>query len=127
MATTKTYRYSDINLFAGQTPTDIVTDEASVNQNILLILMTPIRSAWFDPTIGSNIPQYLFEPLDELTARKIQNEATRLLVRNGETRVQFTNVQVLVNYDTQDFYVKIEYIAPDLDSRKIVFDFNISK
>lgn len=125
MANVPTYKYSDINLNAGTGSSALVYDEASINQNILLILLTPIKAAWFDPGIGCIIPMILFDPIDDLSANKIQREIMTVLPRHGELRVQITSCRVLANPDAQDYYVDIGYIAPGLDGRKINFIFNM--
>ena len=123
----QSYKYSDINLYAGQSPTALVYDEASVNQNILLILMTPIRACWFEPELGNNLTAYLFDPIDDLTALKMQKEIINVLSRNGELRVQIYDVQVSARPNEQDYYIKIVYNAPGLDANQIVFDFNLGR
>lgn len=125
MATVKTYRYSDINLQAGRLPNALVYEEDAINQNILLIIFTAIGSAWFDPGIGCIIPQLLFDPIDDLSAMKIQREIMTILPRHSETRVVVTSCVVLANPDAQDYYVDIGYTAPGLDGRKIHFVFNM--
>lgn len=128
MTALKNYTYSDINLWAGSVSDGaFVYDEKSVEQNIMMILMTPIRSAWFDPGIGSSILEYLFEPVDDLTAMKMKREITRVLPRNGETRVNFTSVEVMANPDANDYYLRIGYEAPGLDYKKFSFDFTLSR
>jgi phage baseplate assembly protein W len=123
----KTYRYSDVSLYAQQTQNALVFDEDSVNQNILMILATPIRSAWFNPSIGCLIPEYLFDPVDEITADKIKDEITSVLPRNMETRVIVTGCLVVPMPDDGLFYVTIQYDAPDLNKTKIVFNFNLGR
>lgn len=128
MTAIKNYTYSDVNLWAGSyTNSALVFDEKSVEQNIMLILMTPLRSAWFDPGIGSNILTYLFDPIDDLTALKMKREITSVLPRNGETRVNFTSVEVMANPDAGDYYLRIGYEAPGLDYKKFSFDFTLSR
>lgn len=128
MSDIKNYTYSDINLWAGSVSNNaLVFDEKSVEQNIMLILMTPVRSAWFDPGIGSNILTYLFDPIDDLTAMKIRREITTVLPRNGESRVNFTSVEVMANPEENHYYIRIGYEAPGLDYEKFSFDFTLSQ
>lgn len=122
----QTIRYSDISLFAQQTGNALVFNEHSVNQNIVLILMTPIKSCWFMPQLGCMIPVYLFDPVDEVTALKIQREAKSVLIRNRETRVTVENVRVVADPNNQDYYVRIEYLAPELDTSLITFEFRMA-
>nr|DAF93416.1 MAG TPA: Baseplate wedge protein [Myoviridae sp. ctshb19] len=121
----KTYKYSDVSLYADQTQKALVFDEQSVNQNILMILTTPIRSAWFNPSIGCLITEYLFDPVDDFTADKIKDEIISVLPRNLETRVVIKGVLVQPMPDDNMFYVTLEYDAPDLNKKDIVFNFNL--
>ena len=121
-----TIRYSDISLFAQQTGNVLVYNETSVNQNIALILMTPIRTCWFMPNLGCMIPTYLFDPIDEVTALKIQREAKEVLRRNGELRITVRNVRVDADIENQQYNVTIEYSAPQLNTELITFNFNMA-
>lgn len=126
MASVKTYTFSDVSLYATATQNALIFDEHSINQNILLILMTPIRSAWFNPTIGSMIPTFLFEPVDDFTSQKIRSEILTVLPRNMETRVVVEGCVVLPDPDRNNFYISITYNIPALDSKKIIFNFNLA-
>jgi phage baseplate assembly protein W len=123
----KSYKYSDVSLYAAQTQSALVFDEQAVNQNILMILATPIRSAWFNPTIGCLIPEFLFDPVDDYTADKIKEEIINVLPRNMETRVVVTGCVVTPMPDDNLFYVSIRYDAPDLNAKAIVFNFNLGR
>lgn len=120
--------YSDINLFLGEkSPNTLVTDADAVNQNILMAVTTPIRSKWFRPRLGSNIPNYLFDPVDQITASKIQQEIMTLLPRNGEYRVVIESATVIAVPDEQLYYVSITYSSPFLDPNRVVFNFNLGR
>lgn len=120
--------YSDVNLWLGaQDPNTLVTDVDAVNQNILMIVTTPIRSKWFRPRIGSNIPQYLFDPVDDFGAQKIQSEMMTLFPRNGEFRITVETVVVIPVPDDQAYYVSMTYSSPYLDPSRVVFNFNLAR
>jgi len=121
----KTYKYSDVNLYADRTQKAVVFDEDSVNQNIMMILTTPIRSAWFNPSIGCLIQELLFDQVDDITADKIKDEITSVLPRNMETRVIVTGCVVTPMPDDNMYYVALRYDAPDLNKTAIVFNFNL--
>jgi phage baseplate assembly protein W len=128
MSDIKNYDYSDINLWAGSVSNNaLVFDEKAVEQNIMMMFMTPIKSCWFDPPIGTNILTYLFDPVDDVTAFKIKREMETVLPRNGETRLVFNKVDVLPDPDNNDFYCRIEYSLPGLDYKKFSFDFTLSQ
>ncbi len=120
--------YSDINLWVGKFSNDlIVHDYDAINQNIFLIVTTPIRSKWFDPFLGSNIPKYLFEPLDDITASDIKTEIGTLLTRNLEYRVKIENVRVIPNYDMQVYGVEVNYVCDELSNASNQFQFALNK
>ena len=120
--------YSDINLYVGRfSNKELVFDEDAINQNIFLIITTPIRSKRFRIRYGSNIPAYLFEPMDDMTARAIRQEISTLLSRNSELRVKIESVLVVPNYTSQMYAVEIIYTAPNINGEPIVFQFGLNK
>lgn len=120
--------YSDVNLFTGtQDPNTLVLDVDAVNQNILMIITTPVRSKWFRPRIGSNIPLYLFDPVDDHTAQRIRTEILTLFPRNGEYRFTVENVIVIPVPDEQYHYVSMTYSSPYLDPSRVEFNFNLAR
>lgn len=120
--------YSDINLYVGRfSNKELVFDEDAINQNIFLIITTPIRSKWFRIRYGSNIPAYLFEPMDDMTAKSIRQEISTLLSRNNELRVKIESVLVVPNYASQMYAVEIIYTAPNINGEPIVFQFGLNK
>lgn len=120
--------YSDVNLWLGaEDPNTIVYDVDAVNQNILMIITTPVRSKWFRPRIGSNIPIYLFDPVDDITAQRIRSEILTLFPVNGEFRIIVENVIVIPVPDDQNFYVAMTYSSPYLDPSRVDFNFNLAR
>lgn len=120
--------FSDINLFVGVFSHDeLVYNADAINQNIFLICTTPIRTKWFKIRYGSNIPEYLFEPMDESTAGLIRTEINGLLTRNLETRVKITRVTVSPNYIDQVYVVRVEYEVAVLATQPFLFEFALNK
>lgn len=123
----KNYIYSDVNLWPGVVSNSaLVFDEKAVEQNIMMLLMTPVKSAWFDPAIGTTIDTLLFDPVDDITSQKMRREIMTVLPRNGETRLVFTSVEVMPDPENNDFYIRIAYEVPGLDYKKFSFDFTLS-
>ncbi len=120
--------YSDVSLFAGtSSDAELVFNEHSINQNILLIATTPRGSKWWRPEIGSNLHQYLFDPVDSITADNIQRELQFTLESNLESRVVFSKIEVLPDAINQNFYVNIEYRAARLGDKRISFEFTLGR
>lgn len=122
------HKYSDVNLWVGRFSNDlIIYDYDAINQNIFLIITTPIRSKWFDVYLGSNIPKYLFEPMDTITARDIRSEIFTLLSRNLETRVVINSVQVVPHPEEQVYVVEVEYTVEEIAETSTTFRFALNK
>jgi len=119
--------YSDINLSAGQEPSEIVTNGDAINQNIAAIFETPKGSKWFRPTVGSDVNRHLFEPIDDITASKLKYSMERALEENGEYRIIFSSISVIADPTNAQYYVKIMYRAPELEERDYNFQFNLSR
>ena len=120
--------FSDVNFFMGsKSPNTLVLDADAINQNIILILTTPIRSKWFRPRLGSNIPNYLFDPVDHVTADAIKLEAQTVLSRNGELRVTVTDVEVIPNPEEQYYFVSVKYTSQYLNPSEVTFNFNLRR
>lgn len=121
-------QYSDINLYVTRLSNkDLVFGYESINQNIFLIVLTPIRSKWFRVRYGSNIPKYLFEPMDDMTASRIRGEIMTLLVRNDELRVKINAVRVTPDYTNQLYVVEINYVAVNLGSDPYILRFGLNR
>ena len=122
------HKYSDINLWVGRFSNDlIIYDYDAINQNIFLIITTPIRSKWFDVYLGSNIPKYLFEPMDSITAQDIRSEIFTLLSRNLETRVVINSVKVTPHQEEQVYVVDVEYTVEEIAETSTTFRFALNK
>jgi phage baseplate assembly protein W len=128
ISTRDRHQYSDLNLFLGSSDKKLLsTDIESINQNIMMILDTPKQSKWWRPRIGSNLSRYLFEPMDDLTATKIKTEITQILEANGEFRVKLNYVDVVPDYDNEQYYVEIGYNSATLNQNNISFAFNMAR
>lgn len=120
--------FSDINLSAGTiSPFEVVSDIDSINQNIMLIAATPKRSKIWRPELGSNIVEYLFEPIDGQTANAIRVELIKALEENYEYRVVLRNIEVIPDLVNQSYYVDMDYTVPSLGKSPKDFQFILNR
>ncbi len=120
--------FSDVGLTAGTSSTyELVQDEASINQNIMMIVSTPVRSKWWRPEIGANLNTYLFEPIDDITSSKIQTELSSILDSNLENRVVFQKIEVIPDVSNQNYYVEVIYTIPALQGKLVNFAFTLGR
>lgn len=123
-----THKYSDINLWVGRfSNNELVYDYDAINQNIFLIVTTPIRSKWFDIFLGSNIYKYLFEPMDDETTNAIRTEISTLMSRNREPRAKVTGISVVANYDMEAYGVEVSYVCEELSDKPHTFRFSLNR
>ena len=112
-ATTKYLVYSDFlnDLTPHPVVKDIVryTNEASVNRSIRNLLLTNRGERLYQPDIGSDIQQLLFEPMiastGDLIRKFVQNT-----ISTYEPRAKVLDVQVLAYEEQNAYAVTISYM-----------------
>lgn len=109
--------YSDINKNADLQPFDIVTNIDEATQRLLLVLATKKGSRWKRYRFGCNVGEFLFEPLDPTTANRIQNEIEDCLLdpENDVYDIKIERLEVIPDYDNQQYYVNMQITVPALD------------
>lgn len=78
-----------------------------------LVLTVPGEKP-FQPEVGSNVTNLLFENLDELTATAIKGEIENT-INNYEPRVELNSVEVEPDYDSNVFDVTVQYFIVGID------------
>lgn len=62
------------------------------------ILLTPKRSYPYDPLYGSDLYKMIFEPADDVTAQRIEDEVvTALLINDDRAEIQDSEISFLKN------------------------------
>jgi len=89
-------------------------NQTAISRSIRNIVFTVPGEKFFNPDFGSNVSRLLFETLDDLTALSIQDEIENS-IRNFEPRVILDQVNVLPNYDSNEFLVTIIYTIVGID------------
>ena len=84
--------FVDIDTFYGLNNNDIlITNLKAINNQINNILTTTVGERWGDvndePFFGSNIPELLFEPIDDYTAWRLETATFRAINRWMSTRI----------------------------------------
>lgn len=93
----------------------IVTfNENAIARAVRNLVFTVPGEKPFQPTVGSQVSQLLFENFDRLTAQTIQKEITDT-INNFEPRVDLTSVIVTPNFDSKAFDCIINYDIVGID------------
>lgn len=102
--------YTDVNPRYGSSRyAELVFDVQAINSSIENIFGISRGEYWWFPTFGSNLLQYVHEPLDESTAQDIYFEILDAL-ENWEPRIKVTMVQVIPNLNSDSFDITVKYI-----------------
>lgn len=106
---------------------DRIPDVLAINNSLFNILNCPIggRGRIFQPTYGSLWYQFLQEPIDQITANKMQM-ATIQAIQRWEPRIQVDNANSFINpdYTLPGYQVRIAFIMT-LTSIKQSLQFNL--
>jgi phage baseplate assembly protein W len=112
MASTLQKIYSDLDLTFKRVPgtNDVAMryDENAVIVSVRNLLLTNFYERLFQPSVGSNLQQLLFEPATDITANML-NDEIRTTIRNYEPRITIDVLQVLPNIDTNSFQVNMSF------------------
>jgi len=80
----------------------------AIKQSLYNILNTYKGERVMRPDFGANLRIFLFEPLDEFTADAIA-ETIITALGNEEPRIILETVEVIVNYNDQQYDINIRY------------------
>jgi len=86
------------------------TTTDAIKSDILHVLTTRKGERFFDPTFGTSLYKYLFEPNDDITLTDIKSEANASLVSCLPT-IQITEIEV----EKLDHTINLKIIANDSD------------
>ena len=96
----------DANAITGDI--DPVKDAISVKRGITNILLTSMFERLFQPELGSNLKDVLFEPIDEITTARIEREV-RSAIDAWEKRAEILNVFVDPDEDYNRYKVSVTF------------------
>ncbi|MBN1285172.1 MAG: GPW/gp25 family protein [Anaerolineae bacterium] len=100
------------------------TDDADIRQAIRIILSTSLGERVMRPQFGSRLYELVFEPANEVTARRAERYVTEALER-WEPRIELTDVTATA--DSADYgmlLIEVTYrIKSTHDQRSLVYPF----
>lgn len=99
-----------------------LTDTAIVKRDILNHIFTRKGSRLKMPNFGTDIPDLIFEPMDDTTLQRISDEVQYVI--NYDPRVALLDMNVIPLYEYNSVVVSavIQYLELDMQDR---FDINI--
>jgi len=100
----------------------------AISRAIRNLILTVPGEKPFQPDLGSEIYELLFDTLDQITAASIQSQIENTIIKY-EPRVSLTNVDVKANIPNNAFDVLITYevIGVELPTQQINFALEITR
>jgi phage baseplate assembly protein W len=89
-------------------------NENAIARSIRNLVLTLPGERPFSQKLGSNISKAIFENMDNLTASLIEQEI-EITINNYEPRVNLLKVNVVPNFDNNEFNVTIQYEIIGID------------
>jgi phage baseplate assembly protein W len=104
------YKDLDLNFIIHPVRKDInkVTGDMAVVTSIKNLVLTSHYERPFQPDLGCNVRNLLFENLDIITASVLEREITQMIT-NYEPRAQVLSVVVIPNEDINAFSVSMQF------------------
>ncbi|UYA57618.1 baseplate wedge subunit [Synechococcus phage S-CREM1] len=98
--TPRSFRDVGTNFSKNPLTNDVISlkDESAVTQSIKNLIMTKFGEKLMDPSIGSDVYNMLFEPLDAFSALDLKDRILNT-IRNFEPRVDVLDVLVTATED----------------------------
>ena len=125
-----TLSFKDINMTFKNHPItgDLVVskDGSAIKQAIVNLLLTNKGEKLYNPEYGSDIRNFLFEPMDYATSAQIKQNIMYTLGQ-WEPRIEIEEVKVATNYDENGFDVSLVYTIRGLDNPPTAVDFFLSR
>ena len=100
----------------------------AISRSIRNLILTVPGEKPFQPDLGSEVYDSLFDQLDQITATSIQSQIENTIIRY-EPRVSLTSVDVKSNIPNNAFDVLITYevIGVDLPTQQISFALELTR
>ena len=122
--------FKDLNITFKKHPVtnDVVVskDASAIKQAIVNLLLTNKGERLMNPTYGSDIRKYLFEPLDYGTSYLIKGNI-QSTIDEFEPRISVLRISCKPNYDDNGFDVEMTYRIQGTDDPPVAVDFFLSR
>jgi len=89
-------------------------NETAIARSVRNLILTTQGERPFQPVLGSNVNNLLFDNMDKLTAASLKTEI-ETTIENYEPRVDINEIIVDPNYDNNEFNVTVSYYIVGID------------
>ena len=97
-------------------------NETAIARSIRNLILTTPGERPFNPELGSQVSQLLFEPIDDITTQALKEQIENT-VNNFEPRVKLRQVVVKPNFDADEYDISIRYdiVGIEANSQQLSF------
>lgn len=121
-----TYRDIDLNKNASSPSNQIHADDIFAIKNAIINILTIKKgSRILDPTFGSDLDEYLFEPITIQNAQMLGEEIEENLQQ--EPRIFVQDVEIIVNKAEGTYNIELFFDIPTLTLRDITMQLNLQQ
>ena len=103
-----------------------VKDKAAIVQAIQGILLTRKGERPFQPNLGCDVQNMLFEPLDYASAGTIKQEIRETIIRY-EPRVTVTEIECTPDFDNNGYDVQVQYTIVGRNDIPVAVEFILER
>ena len=89
-------------------------NENAIARSVRNLILTTQGERPFQPVLGSNVNNLLFDNMDKLTASALKDEI-RNTIENYEPRVEIEDIIVDPNFENNEFNVTVQYYIVGID------------
>ena len=89
-------------------------NENAIARSVRNLILTTQGERPFQPVLGSNVNNLLFDNMDKLTAAALKDEI-RNTIENYEPRVELEDIIVDPNFENNEFNVTVQYYIVGID------------
>ena len=128
MPTFQTFKDLSVTFKKHPVTDDLVTvkDKAAIVQAITGLLLTRKGERPFQPNLGCDVQNILFEPLDFASAGIIKKEIRETLNRY-EPRITVDQIRCNPDYDNNGYEVELRYTIVGRDDTPVAVDFFLER
>jgi hypothetical protein len=110
---------NEINKVAQQKDIVIDYDLAAIRNSLRNLFLTALGDKILNPEFGMDLRYFLFYPVSDTIAFSIRQEILRNIV-NYEPRITINSLDVIPEYDNQQYTINISVSVPSLNVGKLV-------
>lgn len=128
MPTFQTFKDLSVTFKKHPVTDDLVTvkDNAAIMQAISNLLLTSKGERPFQPDLGANIRNLLFEPLDYASSGMLRSEIIEVL-KKYEPRIRVDTVRCIPQFIENGYEVEISYIIVGRDDTPVAIEFFLER